>query len=204
MIKVPRISLFLSFLLFFTVLRSQETIIKVPFSQPKKLDVDAGEDQDLYTGQSLTLGTDANISGGTPEYQYIWKDASGNEYAAQTIAVNSPGNYYLTVTDEKHCTATDSVQVSQVTATDKSNAGSGFSLFPNPSGGIFFFRIENPAYPVKLEVISARGRVVFNHDFETSTPDFSCKIDLTRFDKGVYYVKLTDKGGSRIRSIILQ
>jgi hypothetical protein len=204
MIKIPRIILVLTFLLIFNVLRAQETIIRVPFSQPEMLVVDAGEDQDLYSGQSVTLGMDAKITGGTAGYQYAWKDTPGNEYAASTIAVTGPGSYYLTVTDEKHCSATDSVRVSQVTATGKSNAGSRFSIFPNPSGGVFFFRMENPAYPVKLEVVSVVGRVVFMQNFETSNPDITVKIDLSGFDRGVYYLKLTGNGASSVRSVIIR
>jgi hypothetical protein len=199
-----RICLVFPFLLFFTVLRSQETVIRVTFSQPTKLAADAGEDQDLYTGQSLTLGTDVSITGGTPGYQLTWKDTGGNEYVTPTIAVTVPGSYYLTVTDEKHCTDTDSVRVSWVTATDNTNAVSGFSLFPNPSGGVFFFRAEHLENPVKLEVISADGRVVFKQDFEIINPEFTGRIDLSGFDKGAYYVKLTGTGGSLTNSIIIK
>ncbi len=58
MIKVPRILLVLTFIVIVSQLKSQETIIKVPFSQPKKLILDAGKNQELPAGQSLTLGTD--------------------------------------------------------------------------------------------------------------------------------------------------
>ena len=204
MIKVRRVYLVLSFLLFFSMIRSQETLIRVPFSQPGRLTLDAGENQDLSAGQTITLGTDANITGGTPEYQYSWNNKGGNEYSTPTIVITSPGSYYLTVTDEKHCTATDSVLVLRVTATGSTNTVSGFSLFPNPSTGLFYFKLENPANHVNLEVISSEGRLVFKQKFETSHSDFTGKVDLTGFDKGVYYVKLTGIGDSLIRSIILR
>jgi len=204
MIKVPRFGLVLLFLLFFTVLRSQETIIRVPFSQPKELVADAGENQNISAGQVITVGTDATIAGGTPEYLYAWKDEGGNEYSTPTFAISGPGVYYLIVTDEKHCTARDSVLNSQVSAIGNSNWVSGFSLFPNPSNGIFYFKLENPFDPVNLEVVSAEGRIVFKQEIESGHSDFTGKIDLTGFDRGVYYVKLTGIGDSLIRSIIIQ
>lgn len=204
MIKDPRFGLVLLFLLFFTVLRSQETIIRVPFSQPKELIADAGENQSISVGQTITVGTDASITGGSPEYLYAWKDEGGNEYSTPTLTISDPGVYYLIVTDEKHCTARDSLLISQVTVIENANWVSGFSLFPNPSNGIFYFKLENHLNPVNLEVVSAEGRIVFKQEIKPGHSDFTGKIDLTGFDRGVYYVKLTCIGNSLIRSILIQ
>lgn len=201
---VPHISLLALFLFFFSLLKSQETLIKVTFFQPKKLIVDAGDNQVLITGQTITLGTDASISGGTPEYFYNWKDNSGNEYSTPTIAVNEAGSYYLTVTDENHCTAIDSVYVSPITSLEKNEASAGLSLFPNPSSGMFNFRVNSPGENFKIEVLSAEGRVVFKRIFEVSDNPFIGTIDLAGFDKGVYHVKLISTDGSLTKSIIIQ
>ncbi len=144
MIKAPRIILVLPFFFLVSQLKSQETIIKVPFSQPKKLVVDAGENQVLPAGQSLTLGTDIKVSGGSPEYLYSWKDSRDNEYSTPVITVSETGNYYLTVTDDNHCTAVDSVYISLLTSLSEDQTTVGYSLFPNPSSGLVYFLLEKP------------------------------------------------------------
>jgi hypothetical protein len=203
MIKVPRILLVLTFIVIVSYLKSQETIIKVPFSQPKKLILDAGKNQELPAGQSLMLGTDVKISGGSPEYLYSWKDSRDNEYSTPVITVSETGSYYLTVTDENHCTAVDSVYVSQPTSISEDQTTSGYSLFPNPSAGLVYFTLKNPGNRFKIEVVSRDGRIVFQQKFEASGPDVAGVIDLTDFDKGVYFVKLITADGSSTKSIII-
>ncbi len=202
--KFSRISLVLPFIFLFSLLKSQETIIKVPFSQPGKLLLDAGDNQILETGQTLILGEDLVISGGSPEYQYTWNDNLGNEYSTPSISITTTGSYYLTVTDEKQCTAIDSVIISQFSSLDDSESGKGLSVFPNPSTGIFYYKIEKPENTDVLEVVSAEGRVVFKREFGTAGGDITGFIDLTGSGKGMYHVKLIRKGSNQVKSIIIQ
>jgi hypothetical protein len=203
MMKVPRILLVLMFIVIVSQLKSQETIIKVPFSQPKKLVVDAGENQVLPAGQSLTLGTDIKVSGGSPEYLYSWKDSKDNEYSMPVITVSESGNYYLTVTDENHCSAVDSVYISLFTSVSEDQATVGYSLFPNPSTGLVYFSLKNPGNDFEIEVVSRDGRIVFQQRFETSGTEVTGMLDLTGFDKGVYFVTLITSDGSSTKSIII-
>jgi hypothetical protein len=204
MIRFPRVILVLAFIWIFILLKSQETIIKVPFPQPKKLVLDAGANQVMTSGQIITLGTDVSITGGTPEYLFIWKDSRDNQYSTPTISVNEPGSYYLTVTDEKQCTAIDSIRVDYFSAIDNSESVPVFSIFPNPSAGVFNYRILKPENNDILEVISVEGRVLFRKEFEASASDLTGSIDLTRFGRGLYYIKLMRKGSSRVKSIVIQ
>jgi hypothetical protein len=204
MIKVSRVSLVLPFIFLFPLLKSQETIIKVPFSQPGKLLLDAGDNQVLETGQTLTLGSDVSISGGSLEYQYTWNDNLGNDYFTPTISVTGAGKYYLTVTDENHCTAIDSVIVAQFSSMNISELVSDFSVFPNPSAGVFYYRIIKPENKDVLEVISAEGRVVFKQEFGSAQGDHTGSIDLTGLGIGLYNVILFRKGNNQIKTIIIQ
>lgn len=204
MLRAPRVGLILLFLQLFTQLKSQETIIKVPFSQPKKLVVDAGDNLVISEGQTITVGTDVNITGGSPEYLYNWKDDKNNEYSTLTFSVNETGKFYLTVTDENHCTEVDSVFVSLPTLLEENETDARLTLFPNPSSGLFYFRIKAPGINVKIEVVTTEGRVVFKKEYESLNQDFTGMVDLTGFDKGVYYVKLIRTDSSLIKSIIIQ
>jgi hypothetical protein len=204
MIKVPCFSLFFGFMLLFPMAKSQETIIKVPFSQPKKLMVDAGDNQVLYTGQTITLGQDVIITGGSPEYLYNWKDEENNEYSTPAITVSEAGNYYLTVTDVNHCSALDSVNIALSTSIMNNDEAENFSLFPNPSSGLFYFKGRSSEKYISIEVASAEGRVVYKRIFEVSNHVLNGTIDLTGYDKGVYHVRLIMTDGSLIKSIVIQ
>jgi hypothetical protein len=203
MIKIPLIIFVLPFFFLVSQLKSQETIIKVPFSQPKKLVVDAGENQVLTAGQTLTLGTDIKVSGGSPEYLYNWKDSKDNEYSMPVITVSETGSYSLTVTDENHCTAIDSVYISLLTSVSGDQTTVGYSLFPNPSTGLVYFSLKNPGNEFEIEVVSRDGRILFRQIFEASGREVTGMLDLTGFDKGVYLVRLITVDGSSTKSIII-
>lgn len=60
---------------------------------------------------NLATGTaTASVSGGTSPYTYAWSIPKQNKVTATGLAA---GNYTVTVTDNKHCTATASVSVTQ-------------------------------------------------------------------------------------------
>ncbi len=85
----------------------------------------------------------------------------------------------------------------------KIRQASGYSLFPNPSTGLVYFTLKNPGNRFKIEVVSREGRIVLQQKFEASGPDVTGVIDLTGFDKGVYFVKLITADGSSTKSIII-
>ena len=76
------------------------------------LSADAGADQSVCNGTSVTIGGANPASGGTGPYTYNWSPAAslssstvGNPNATPTANTN----YILTVTDAAGCTATDTV-----------------------------------------------------------------------------------------------
>jgi len=51
------------------------------------------------------------VSGGTPQYDYLWDDDDASEYP---LLINIPADTYsITVTDENGCTVTDSYEITQ-------------------------------------------------------------------------------------------
>lgn len=203
MIQVFRFSMVLPFLFLFSYLKSQETLIKVPFSQPEELQLDAGDDVVLETGQTLVLGTDIIISGGSPEYQYKWNDNLGNEFSTLVISISEAGSYYLTVTDADHCTAVDSVAVARVSSIENKEPVTAFSVFPNPSAGLFWYHIIKPEDKDMLEVISADGKVVFKKELQSAPDDLTGLIDISGSGKGQYLVKLMRKGSNQAIAILI-
>jgi len=74
--------------------------------------VDAGPDRHIY-GFDAPVVLSPNVTGGTPEYIYVWTDRGVivNKDGAENLTVSTPGTYVINVTDEKGCFGFDSVNV---------------------------------------------------------------------------------------------
>jgi len=76
--------------------------------------VDAGADQGMCDGSSVTLGGTPTASGGTPPYTYSWAPAGGLSSTTVSNPTASPAGtttYTVTVTDANGCSGTDMVTV---------------------------------------------------------------------------------------------
>lgn len=57
---------------------------------------------------------DVTVSGATPPYQYLWS-ANANNFTGSTLSSLDGGNYKITITDAKSCTATRSINITEPT-----------------------------------------------------------------------------------------
>jgi hypothetical protein len=73
----------------------------VNFTVHQDPEVSLGEDFSFCEGTTANLGGDPGFSG------YLWSDGS----TTQEISIDQPGNYWLLVTDENGCQASDTVEV---------------------------------------------------------------------------------------------
>ena len=71
-------------------------------------------DSTNITCNGLTDGTaTATVTGGTPNYNYLWNDA--NAQITDTATNLTSGNYIVTVTDDNNCTTTGSITIIEPT-----------------------------------------------------------------------------------------
>lgn len=76
--------------------------------------VDAGMDQEICSGDDVTLGGGAVATNGVPPYTYDWKPNVGlttPNVAKPTVTPTSSTIYTVTVTDDRGCVGTDEVLV---------------------------------------------------------------------------------------------
>lgn len=85
--------------------RQCEQVLPFTIEEPPALTISLGEDVEstLCLGQSLSY--DFEDEG----YTYRWGSDNGFESTASTISLNEPGHYWVEVTNESGCTASDSV-----------------------------------------------------------------------------------------------
>jgi len=79
-----------------------------------------------------------------------------------------------------------------------------FSVFPNPSSGMFELVFESPASQMNLFITDILGRVVYQEAFLKPTGSIQKKIDISEVKKGLYFVQLQSEAGTILEKMIVQ
>ncbi|HZK08022.1 MAG TPA: T9SS type A sorting domain-containing protein [Bacteroidales bacterium] len=75
--------------------------------------------------------------------------------------------------------------------TEKEIIEKNFTLFPNPSNGIVFIKLNQQSNaPVEIEVMDIAGRVVYR-SVENSSSIKIAELDLRHLEHGIYFVKVS-------------
>ena len=97
---------------------SDSDTINVTLATPLVVTLDSTK----VTCNGLTDGTaTATVTGGTPNYSYLWDDISAQTTATATNL--SAGNYTISVTDDNNCSASNSISVMEPTLLSASVQG---------------------------------------------------------------------------------
>jgi hypothetical protein len=188
-------TILLTSLLYSSIVCSQTTIINLTISEPARLIVDAGKDKSIDSGLSVTLGEDAVVTGGSLAYVYLWESGNSQSFQTKTIEVSNTGKYYLTVTDTRNCSATDSLNVG-ITGVRDVDEPKNIIVFPNPSQGRFSISLNNSNSPLNICIFSPLGRVIYSIDIPKISSPFIKEVELDHPIKGLYFIQITSGDGS--------
>jgi hypothetical protein len=146
----------------------------------------------------VNTGGTLSITGITGAATYQWQlngtDISGA--TASTHVATSGGNYTVVVTQDG-CTGTSS-SLNVTVGRDADVIGQMFTVYPNPSKGLF--RLQGDVQVHAVRVLDASGRVVYENRTDAVTVDYT--IDLSAQPSGVYYLMLDTERGSGSKVII--
>mgnify|MGYP006282890201 CR=1 FL=1 len=143
-------------------------------------EVDLGADTIETEDFPVTLDAGAGFA------LYEWQDGS----SGQTHDAQEEGWYWVTVTDENGCSATDSIFVREVVGIFSGEATPGFYIYPNPTMGACRIVFEDPARASgNLEIINVLGKVVYSRQIK-SDDAHSMDLDLNALKPGVYVIRL--------------
>lgn len=81
-------------------------------------------------------------------------------------------------------------------------AGQDLKVSPNPSNGIFDLSFSTASPDVTVAVTDIYGRNVYLETAVKKTGAYHKQIDLTAFDKGIYFVRISGGNGSSVQKII--
>jgi hypothetical protein len=191
-----------------------QLLVVLPVEQPPELVFEASpssRDLTITKGDSVILGSDLKITGGSGSYSYRW--APGITLRDSTIMkpVARPEKnttYVLTATDNNGCSFGISYQVTVKPATPSilyrgDRQGFNVWIYPNPGNGDLKIHITGkPARQVDLIVTDALGRVVRNyavHGFEGNQVE---ELHF-RLPSGVYTLLVRREGFAISRQIIV-
>lgn len=65
-----------------------------------------------------------------------------------------------------------------------------FSIYPNPSSGVFDLRINDLSEPISISVIDISGKEIWS---KNQTSESNVQIDISNFARGIYFVKIYDE-----------
>ncbi|QNF34771.1 T9SS type A sorting domain-containing protein [Adhaeribacter swui] len=77
-------------------------------------------------------------------------------------------------------------------------------VYPNPTTGKLFISLQGfKQKPVQVQVINVIGNVVLQEKFYETEDQFTKTLELSKFNKGLYYVKLQADKYSEMRKVFL-
>jgi hypothetical protein len=188
----------------FSLVYGQDIIIHVPVEQPRLMEVDAGEDITANDPGTVILGQDMTVVGGTPEYMYKWTDPEHSVHEGRTLQGQTFGTYHLEVSDEKHCTAFDSVKVINGTFILPRKETAFIAFFPNPSSGTIYFDGSGFGETITVEWINNTGETLFRKQILNSGDHTELAVPMDMLWKGAFMLRLSDSHTSRAGLVIIQ
>ncbi len=158
-------------------------------TEPTSLSIDGSSTEESATGAG-DAAVNVTVSGGTEPYTFEWSGPNGFSSDDQNLTGVSAGAYDVTVTDANGCEITFSTDVT-VSITEL-GAGIAYSVYPNPSNGVFFLDIEGlNGQKVAYTILDASGRIIDRVELNAAQASFRETININGAASGVYFIQLT-------------
>lgn len=167
---------------------AQEITLNLAFIQAGKLTVSGGGTLILQSGQSVDIGSDIVVKGGTANYNYSWKWNNEEIAVTKNYIVSATGTYIFEVHDANNCSASVNVEVSwPVEILSKQEPI--IDIFPNPAAGNWYIK-NNLGVQQTIDIVNMAGVVVFS---AISGANETTHFSSGQLPAGLYYIIL--KGG---------
>ncbi len=183
-----------------------QTVIDFKLTQPEELLVNIGDDVTINEGETVDIGSENSISGGTPDYYYYWSPGDYMEDRDKKVAQVTPEEtikYVFHVTDARNCQSTDTleVKVAQKTATEEANIAEGLSIYPNPAVRYFKVNKAGTAESVTVKLLTVSGEVLFTETVEGA--QIADKEFALPEGQGIYLVNIASGNINRTFQLIV-
>jgi len=148
---------------------------------------------------NVTGTNTANLDAGAGYSTYLWS----NSATTQTTTVTGNGTYFVQITDANGCPNADTVSIVFSLGIDE-NDNSTLSFYPNPSTGIINMAGTGlNGKPLKVEIMSISGQMVYQQNIEEPGENFIQQIDLSAVAEGTYVVRVINEQRSYTSRIVI-
>jgi hypothetical protein len=166
--------------------------------------VDIGSDTIICVNHTIIL--DASIPNGM---SYLW---SPGGQTTPSIVVDSTGvgigdqTYSVIVFDVNGCMAEAAVTITFDACTFIADMYSDLNVlvYPNPARSLLNISLQGNASQVSWSLLNHHGQVVVNRVIGNVTGTINNQIDLAKYPRGIYYLRLNTETDVLIRKIIIQ
>ncbi len=187
-----------------------QTFFRMNVNQPEELKADAGSDVSIDVGNNTILGGSPTASGGTGNLTYLWTSPSYlDDKTLPNPTAQPPGNltFYVTITDERGCTADDEIVVTVIGGTylTETEENAVLNIYPNPTSGMFTIDIkEVKSTEFQIILINMSGKVILQKIIQCYGSSVSTDFDISGMSKGAYFLRINGDNESIHRQIILK
>jgi PKD repeat protein len=153
----------------------------------------------IYNGSGIVSFTNTSVNA----TNYLWLFDDGESSTLENpVHVYTDGNYIVTLIAGNDCDAdTSFLTISILTDTKEIIEEPSVFVYPNPSSGKFrIVANEGSAAPVKIEIYSIEGKIIF----ENNKYIFGDEIDLSHQLTGLYVLHISTGNRRGVQKIILQ
>mgnify|MGYP003635633988 FL=1 len=111
--------------------------------------------------------------------------------------VEGNGNIFFAIN------STDFIVQSPTASLDE-NSLSSFSMFPNPSNGLFHLSFDTTDKNVNIQVSDLKGAVIKNSNYSNVGVRFAERVALDEISKGLYIIRITNGRNSVSKKILIE
>ena len=145
------------------------------------------------------------VSGGVAPYSYSWSPFGGSNASASGLTT---GAYTVTVTDNNGCTYQNNVTVGNITNISDKMLHNNLKVYPNPNTGEFILDFKNPDnywdLGIEIKLLNTIGEVIYEEKINKIKGTYQTKIDISRYAKGIYTLKIISNEGVINNNIIIE
>ena len=159
---------------------------------------------------SLSLNPDT-VCISVPSYSLTGGSPSGGIYSGAgvsagnfnpSVAGSGLHNIIYTYTDANSCTSSDTMQiyVDLCTGVQTFLNSESISISPNPTSGVF--TIQSSEHISSIEITNLLGEILCQSQY--SIPNTQYSLDLSKRQRGIYFVKVFSEKGIVTKKLVLQ